>query len=124
MKVCAHCKIPKEETEFNPKKYYSRHKSGKTWMGLCCYCKECDRILTIERQKKTYQRHKQDRLKYQQEYCINNIKEVRKKNRLYAHTHPEKYKIYRENFKKRKALLHNPYFNLGLTSEQGDYFSQ
>ena len=87
-KRCPKCEIEKNQFEF-----YARKLSPS---GLSSWCKDC----CIEINKNNHKKHREEHNKYQREYRLRNLEEVKAKNREYNNKNREKRNAYAHEYKK------------------------
>jgi len=102
-KICSQCKKEKSIDCF--------YKDKKTFDGLSCWCKECNK----QYHREYYIKHQEERLEYQKEYQKNNLEKYKKYQREYRKTwyknnlekvreyqmnNSEKFKGYKKKWKK------------------------
>lgn len=98
--ICNNCKKELPISEFKEKdRVQKQHRKYKT----CC--QECNRVMTIERQKKSYQKLKTKRLAYQKEYYEKNKESCNERNNKWKCENPDRFKEYYINRKAKLALI-------------------
>ncbi|HEY9362470.1 MAG TPA: hypothetical protein VIQ00_04365 [Chitinophagaceae bacterium] len=111
-KICRHCNSEKPVTEFKEQTGSAKRLSERTGkIYLRSYCNECDRVMTIERQKRSYQKLKEKRLAYQRGYDQKNIESKKVYYRLNKERIISYQKSYQHKNIERKRECQKDYYH-------------